>query len=111
MSLNVINFFKSLSDPTRLHIVLLIAQHKELCVCELTSALSLSQPKISRHLALLKSAELLTTRKQGKWVYYSLSLLLEPWCEKSIQLCLAEHQDVIEKFAVKQGANNQSICT
>ncbi|MFH4267891.1 metalloregulator ArsR/SmtB family transcription factor, partial [Acinetobacter baumannii] len=49
-----VNFFKCLSDETRLNIVTLIAENKELCVCDLTEKLQLSQPKISRHLALLR---------------------------------------------------------
>ena len=47
-----VNFFKCLSDETRLNIVTLVAENKELCVCDLTEKLQLSQPKISRHLAL-----------------------------------------------------------
>lgn len=110
MLLTSVNFFKALSDPTRLQIILLIAQHKELCVCELTAALALSQPKISRHLALLKSAGLLNTRKQGKWVYYSLAPSLEPWCQQSIRLCLAEHQTAIDECAIGQGDKPQLNC-
>ena len=50
-----VNFFKCLSDETRLNIVTLIVENKELCVCDLTEKLQLSQPKISRHLALLRA--------------------------------------------------------
>ncbi len=48
-------FFKALADETRLRSLLLILQQGELCVCELTEALALSQPKISRHLAQLRT--------------------------------------------------------
>ena len=60
-----VNFFKCLSDETRLNIVTLIAENKELCVCDLTEKLQLSQPKISRHLALLRSSGLLQDRRQS----------------------------------------------
>ncbi|ENW02129.1 hypothetical protein F938_00240 [Acinetobacter bereziniae LMG 1003 = CIP 70.12] len=60
-----VNFFKCLSDETRLNIVTLIVENKELCVCDLTEKLQLSQPKISRHLALLRASGLLQDRRQG----------------------------------------------
>ncbi|MGU3290721.1 ArsR/SmtB family transcription factor [Acinetobacter radioresistens] len=75
-----VNFFKCLADETRLNIVALVTKHQELCVCELTEKLQLSQPKISRHLALLRSAGLLTDRRQGQWVYYSINQKLPEWC-------------------------------
>ena len=75
-----VNFFKCLADETRLNIVVLVAKHQELCVCDLTEKLELSQPKISRHLALLRSVSLLTDRRQGQWVYYRLNQKLPEWC-------------------------------
>ncbi|WP_417349727.1 metalloregulator ArsR/SmtB family transcription factor [Ferrimonas sp.] len=72
-------FFKLLSDETRLRCVLLLVRKGELCVCELVEALNESQPKISRHLASLRSQGLLKDRRQGQWVYYSLSEELPEW--------------------------------
>jgi ArsR family transcriptional regulator len=74
-----LELFKALSDLTRLQSLLLIQQEQELCVCELMVALDLSQPKISRHLALLRDAELLETEKRGQWVFYRLSAQLDDW--------------------------------
>jgi ArsR family transcriptional regulator len=74
-----LELFKGLSDLTRLQSLLLIHQEQELCVCELMVALELSQPKISRHLALLREAELLETERRGQWVFYRLSSQLESW--------------------------------
>ncbi|SPZ05367.1 arsenic resistance transcriptional regulator [Pseudomonas luteola] len=71
--------FKCLADDTRTKITLLIVREGELCVCELTAALDQSQPKISRHLALLRSAGLLMDRRQGQWVYYRLHPELPEW--------------------------------
>ncbi len=48
--------FKALSDPTRLRCITLLSSHDELCVCELTQALDLPQPKVSHHLAALRKA-------------------------------------------------------
>ncbi|AFV00401.1 metalloregulator ArsR/SmtB family transcription factor [Simiduia agarivorans] len=67
------DLFKLLADDTRLTTLLLIHAEGELCVCELTCALLESQPKVSRHLALLRNAGLLLDRKQGQWVYYRLN--------------------------------------
>jgi ArsR family transcriptional regulator len=74
-----IELFKALSDLTRLQCILLIQQEQELCVCELMAALELSQPKVSRHLALLREANLLAAERRGQWIYYRLSSALEPW--------------------------------
>jgi ArsR family transcriptional regulator, arsenate/arsenite/antimonite-responsive transcriptional repressor len=63
--------FKALSDETRFKIVVLL-DGKELCVCQIESALGLSQVKVSRHLTILRYAGLVKGRRQGPWVYYSL---------------------------------------
>ena len=71
--------FKSLADETRARATLLIVEQGELCVCELMCALNDSQPKISRHLAQLRSAGILLDRRQGQWVYYRLNPALPAW--------------------------------
>ena len=73
------DLFKCLADETRTRIALLIARQGELCVCELTCALEQSQPKISRHLAVLRSSALLEDRRKGHWVYYRLHPDLPKW--------------------------------
>lgn len=65
-------FFKALSDPTRLKIVRLLTL-RDMCVCEIMVALEITQPVASHHLQILESAGLLTKRRQGKWVFYSLA--------------------------------------
>jgi len=77
-------FFKNLADKTRLKLIMLIASEDELCVCELTHALALSQPKVSRHLAQLRESGILSQRRQGKWVYYRLAELT-PWQQQAIE--------------------------
>jgi ArsR family transcriptional regulator len=78
--------FKSLADETRARATLLIASLGELCVCELTCALDDSQPKISRHLAQLRSSGLLLDRRQGQWVYYRLNPELPAWVHEMLQV-------------------------
>jgi ArsR family transcriptional regulator len=72
-------FFKCLSDDTRLRCVTLLQKEGKLCVCELTAALDLSQPKISRHLAQLRQYGLLQDSREGQWVYYQINPKLPDW--------------------------------
>lgn len=72
-------FYKCLSEDTRLKSLMLIQAKRELCVCDLTEALQLSQPKVSRHLAELRKCGLLQDERRGKWVYYTLHPKLPAW--------------------------------
>lgn len=63
---------KALSDPNRVKI-LKILQHKTMCVCELTTALGLAQPTVSKHLKILENAGLVDFEKDEKWVNYFLA--------------------------------------
>ena len=69
---DLVTIFKALSDETRLRIIKLLEQG-ELCVCDITAALDMVQPKVSFHLSALKEAGLIKDRKQGKWTHYSLN--------------------------------------
>ncbi len=79
MNFNNETFFKMLSDNTRLRALMLMQRKGELCVCELTHALNLSQPKISRHLAQLRENNIVETRREGQWMYYRISPTLPEW--------------------------------
>jgi ArsR family transcriptional regulator, arsenate/arsenite/antimonite-responsive transcriptional repressor len=69
--------FLALSDRTRLKLVSLIAPG-EVSVGYLADKIGESQPKVSRHLAYLRSTGLVTTRREGKWIYYGLEPNLDP---------------------------------
>ncbi|MFO7808323.1 ArsR/SmtB family transcription factor [Guyparkeria sp.] len=71
--------FRALGDTTRLRCLMLLLREGELCVCELTEALALSQPKISRHLAHLRDAGLTQVRRDGTWVFYRVAGELPDW--------------------------------
>src|SRR6056297_1413811 len=66
-----IKIFSALSDQTRLRLYMIIAEG-ELCVCELTCALDMEQSRISHSLKVLKEAGLISSRRIGKWMFYSL---------------------------------------
>jgi len=66
------DLFKVLSDDTRLRIINLLDK-QDLCVCELVEILKLSQPKISKHIARLRSINLVNTKRNEQYIYYSLN--------------------------------------
>ena len=79
---------KSLSDQTRLRSLMLLMQEGELCVCELTHALDLIQPKISRHLASLRDMQVVIDKRAGQWIYYSINPELPAWANELLQATL-----------------------
>lgn len=64
--------FKALGDENRLYILSML-QHGERCACVLLEHVNLSQPTLSHHMKILCETHLVTSRKEGKWVYYSLN--------------------------------------
>lgn len=74
-----VQLFKLLADETRSTIVMLLREIGEMCICDLCAVTQESQPKISRHMALLREAELVIDRREGKWVYYRLSPHMPAW--------------------------------
>lgn len=69
---NMSNLLKIMSDPTRLKILHALFVH-ELCVCDLQSCLNMSQSALSHQLSNLRLARLVTSRREGKNIYYSLN--------------------------------------
>ena len=65
-------FFAALADRTRLRLINLM-RDGEVCVCFFAETLSTNNPKISRHLAYLKRAALVTGRREGKWTHYRIN--------------------------------------
>ena len=67
-----VELFRALADATRLRILNLLCR-RELCVCQIVETLGLGQSKVSRHLAHLRYAGLVSGRREGLWMYYSLA--------------------------------------
>ena len=94
-SYNIENLFKALADQTRLRLISLIGD-SEVCVCFLVEILKTSQPKISRHLAYLRRAQIVAARREGKWMHYRLT---EPPDEhaarifREVRAALTEHPE------------------
>lgn len=89
---------KALAEKKRLKIIDLLSAG-ELCVCELTDNLGLSQPNISHHLRILKEAGLIIGNKRGKWVYYELNQEKLEQLQKNFDFIISEQPnrtDIIE---------------
>jgi ArsR family transcriptional regulator len=69
--------FKALADKTRLRILALLG-NDEICVCHIHDSLGLPQPTVSRHLAYLRRAGLVTVRRDGVWMHYQVAKSLDP---------------------------------
>lgn len=106
-------FFKMLSDETRIRCLLLIAREAKLCVCELTYALGERQPKVSRHLAQLRQSGILQDERSGQWVNYTVAENLPGWQRKIIasireSSCLeAQYRYDIERLNNMKGRPNR----
>ena len=73
--------FRALADTTRLRLLNLM-HGREICVCYLVEVLGVSQPKISRHLAYLRRAGVVSARREGKWMHYRLASPSNPYATK-----------------------------
>ena len=92
--------FKALADSTRLRILGLLLTG-EVCVCHIHDSLRITQPKASRHLAYLRRAGLVDSRRQGLWIYYRLSDSSDP-IVRTIRQAVTHvmgHVDAIHKDA------------
>lgn len=92
------NLLKLLADSTRSRCLMLLLVEGELCVCELTFALNDIQPKISRHLAVLRDARVVIDQRRGQWIYYQVNPRLPAWAKDMLA-------------AVAKGTTNQKPYT
>ena len=105
------NIFKALSDTTRLRVLKLL-ESGELCVCDIVTALDMSQPKISFHLNTLKEAGLIKDRKEGRWIHYRLDdsdlfrrFMLLSVLEKIPKEAVTEDKERLHDFLQEKPAN------
>lgn len=113
MMLNPNNLFDLLSDETRLRCLLLLSHHNELCVCELCHVINCIQPKISRHLAIMRTAGLILDERRGQWVYYRLNPDLPPWTQNIIVTTLQELKKIEpyrSDLAKTKKLSTQNLC-
>ena len=90
---------KALYDPTRIRVIAAL-RNGELCVCELVDALEISQSSLSSHLQICREVGVVTTRKESRWIYYSLSTRYAPL----IKTIFAELQTLDRDEQLRQDA-------
>ncbi|TNE95593.1 MAG: ArsR family transcriptional regulator [Gammaproteobacteria bacterium] len=93
---DAVKVLKALGDDFRLGALLLILDNGPLCVCELTEAFDVPQPKVSRQLATLRGAGLVHSERRGQWIYYSLRPELPSWVEQIVQAAADNSRHLIE---------------
>ena len=81
------SIYAALADPTRLRILSLLSEG-EICVCHLHASLDVPQPTASRHLAYLRKAGLVETRRDGVWMHYRLARIANPAVESVVRAAL-----------------------
>jgi ArsR family transcriptional regulator len=112
--------FKALGDPNRIRI-LKILEVREMCVCEITEVLKISQPGVSKHLKILETAGLLGFRKEGLWVNYFLNFdyhnpyskdiltQLKGWLNQDPEIArLKEEAKVVNRENLRAGTQDRS---
>lgn len=85
-------FFAALADPTRRRILALLQEGGERCVCVLYETLDLPQPKVSRHLGVLRAAGVVATRREGLWVHYRIHPGLPDWARAVLSAVAAANE-------------------
>lgn len=106
-------FFNLLSDETRLRCLLLLQKEKELCVCEFGQILGSIQPKISRHLSLLRTSGIILDERRGQWVYYRLNKEIPKWMQQVLAATLENFKDTkpyLSDFEKSKKIRNKNIC-
>ncbi len=87
--------FRALADPTRLRLLNLMAE-QEMCVCYFIEVLNAPQPKISRHLAYLRRAGIVSARREGKWMHYKLKFPQDTYAASILRTTIdALRQDLV----------------
>lgn len=109
----LVRVFKALSDKNRIRIIKML-QQKPMCVCELADALGLAMSTVSKHLTILRDAELIDDLKDGKWVDYSLSKSSKSSCAKELLRCMSRwlNEDGTVKADIKKAGkiSRKDIC-
>ena len=97
-----LNITKALADGNRSRVIMALIDLEELCVCQITEMLEIATATVSRHMSILQNAQLVKSRKEGRWVYYRLSgsfpPLLKSWLKESMS-----HSEQIAEDSKKLG--------
>lgn len=89
-NIDPIDIFAALSNPVRLRCLCLVALNDEVCVCEVEESLRIAQPTASKALNTLKSAGLVTARRDANWNYYRLNDEMPQWMTDIVARTISE---------------------
>ncbi|MES0340814.1 MAG: metalloregulator ArsR/SmtB family transcription factor [Candidatus Humimicrobiaceae bacterium] len=104
---------KALADKNRLRIIYLLNGKRDICVCEITDIIGLSQPTISSHLRLLENAGLVESNKDGLWVNYNINSQAELFSRRSIEMIcndLKKDKQAISDLKKLKAIDRDKIC-
>lgn len=105
--------YKALAEPNRLRILKML-QIRPLCVCEITEILQLATSTVSKHLYLLREAELIVDRKEGKWVNYQLNddpdPLIAEWLFPNLARLLADDHTIRQDADRVRTVDRHQLC-
>lgn len=85
---NLDNFLKitgALNDESRVKILAFLQTNGTLCVCDLQNSLQMTQPRLSRHLKILKDVGFLSVERKGVWAYYGLNENMNSYCKNALE--------------------------
>lgn len=108
------DLFGAFANPLRLRILSLLQEQKEICVCDLCEVLGMPQPRISRHLAILRETGLVEVRSDGRWKFYALAAPQTPLQRtllRCVRSCLAEVDELAADRHRLQGLETRLRCT
>jgi ArsR family transcriptional regulator, arsenate/arsenite/antimonite-responsive transcriptional repressor len=111
------SFFKVLADEARLRMLWLLFNHQELCVCDVMAVLEITQSKASRHLRILLNASVLSDRRSGLWIYYTLRPDLDNFARAFLETLRSQLKnrndavDLLEKLAARMAQKEQASCS
>ena len=96
--MEVVKVFKALSDASRLRALYALREH-ELCVCQIVELLGLAPSTVSKHMSILSRAELVTSTKKGRWVYFRATQSVNAQAGRILTLLpgLVDHEAEIEE--------------
>ena len=110
---NIEKIIKALADKNRLRIIYLLNEKQDLCVCEITDIIGLSQPTISSHLRLLENAGLVESDKDGLWVNYNINRRADHFSRRSIEMIckdLKKDKQAISDVKKLKAIDRDKIC-
>jgi len=110
---NIEKIIKALADKNRLRMVYLLNEKQDLCVCEITDIIGLSQPTISSHLRLLENAGLVESDKDGLWVNYNINSRSGLFSRKLIEIIckdLRKDKQIISDLKKLKAIDRDKIC-